>query len=337
MTQVNHSTFSCEKCLYKCSKQSEWVRHISTQKHIDDKKNATIVTQKAPQQFTCPNCSKHYSYRQGLSLHRKKCAATTFTCNCGKNYSTRSGLWKHHKADACIMHIAANPVTTTPIDSSLIDALIKENAEFKNVLIDVVKSNAEFQKQIMTEMHNHYERPPPVTINNSSHMHNSNNKTFNLQFFLNEECKDAMNIMDFVDSFSLQLSDLESVGKLGYVEGMSKIIINKLNELEVHKRPIHCSDAKRDIMHIKDNNRWEKESADNARIRRAIKYISKKNSNLLVEWSDAHPGSKHINDKANDDYMQLIVQAMGGSGDMNGNENKIIKKIAKEVLIDKII
>jgi hypothetical protein len=144
-----------------------------------------------------------------------------------------------------------------------------------------------------------------------------------------------MNIMDFVDSFTLQLSDLEDVSKQGYIDGISNIIVKKLNEMDVHKRPIHCSDAKREIMYVKDQNKWEKEEPSYARLRKAIKYISKKNSDLLSQWSEAHPASKNITSQTNTEYMQMIMQAMGGRGEIIENENKIIKKIARTVLIEK--
>jgi hypothetical protein len=192
-----------------------------------------------------------------------------------------------------------------------------------------MKSNSELQKQMLEVCKN-------GIVNNSTINSHNNNKTFNLQFFLNETCKDAMNIMDFVDSFTLQLADLESVSQQGYVDGISNIIMKKLNELDVHKRPIHCSDAKREIMYVKDQNQWAKEEPGYAKLRKAIKYISKKNSDLLGKWSDANPASKNITTQTNTDYMQMILQAMGGRGEIGENENKIIKKIAKIVLIEKI-
>ena len=166
-------------------------------------------------------------------------------------------------------------------------------------------------------------------------MNNSHNKTFNLNVFLNEDCKDAMNLMDFVDSFDLKLSDLESVGDLGYVEGLSQIIIKKLNEMDIHKRPIHCSDAKRETLHIKEHNKWERETANYDKLRRAIKRISKKNSDLLLDWKDAHPNSQFSDNRHNDKYLHMIIESMGGSTetDIRVRENKIIKKIAKQVLI----
>ena len=153
---------------------------------------------------------------------------------------------------------------------------------------------------------------------------------------VNETCKDAMNIMDFVDSLKIQISDLEDVGKLGFVEGISNIIVKNLKALDVHKRPVHCSDSKREIMYIKDENKWEKENDDKKRLRKAIKRVANKNSKLLPEFREKYPDCNKSVSKYSDQYNKLIIEAMGGLGDNDlEKENKIIKKIAKEVTIDK--
>jgi hypothetical protein len=305
-TPKNAAKFYCEKCDFKCSKNSDYSRHILTPKH-NNAKNAN--TKDAD--YICDVCSNEFKHASSLSRHKKKCKA-------------------QHKEK----NIEMSPILDQP---EIIDFLINENKEFKNenkefknVIIDLMKSNSELQKQMLEVCKTSAYQT--THINNHS---NSHNKTFNLQFFLNETCKDAMNIMDFVDSFTLQLSDLEDVSKQGYVDGISNIIMKKLNELDVHKRPIHCSDAKREIMYVKDQNKWEKEDLGYAKLRKAIKYISKKNSDLLGQWSEAHPASKNITTQTNTEYMKMIVQAMGGRGEIGENESKIIKKIARTVLIEK--
>jgi hypothetical protein len=173
-------------------------------------------------------------------------------------------------------------------------------------------------------------------INNNNGNINSNNKTFNLNVFLNEQCKDAMNIMDFVDSLKLQLSDLENVGKLGFVEGISNIIVKNLKALDVHKRPVHCSDSKREVMYVKDENKWEKENDEKLKLRKVIKHIAHKNSKLIPEFRAKYPDCGKSDSNKSDQYNKLVIEAMGGSGNEDiDNENKIIKKIAKEVIIDK--
>jgi hypothetical protein len=301
ITQKSASKFYCETCDFKCCKNSDYSRHILTPKH-NKAKNANPKNA----DYICDGCRNEFKHASSLSRHKKKCK---------------------------VQCIELSPNLDNP---EIIEFLMNENKEFKNenkefknVIIDLMKSNSELQKQMLEVCKN-------GIVNNSTINSHNNNKTFNLQFFLNETCKDAMNIMDFVDSFTLQLADLESVSQQGYVDGISNIIMKKLNELDVHKRPIHCSDAKREIMYVKDQNQWAKEEPGYAKLRKAIKYISKKNSDLLGKWSDANPASKNITTQTNTDYMQMILQAMGGRGEIGENENKIIKKIAKIVLIEKI-
>ena len=203
--------------------------------------------------------------------------------------------------------------------------LINEHIDFKNILIELVKSNTELQKQMLEVCKNRN-----TTINS-----NNNNKTFNMQVFLNEKCKDAMNIMEFVDSMNLQLSDLEELGELGYVEGISRQMIRKLSELDVYKRPIHCSDLKRETVYIRDNGVWEKETITYDKLRKAIKYVTIKNGYLLEPWRIAHPQCMNNQHPLNDVYLRIMNQAMGGKGEFADSENKIIKKITKVITIDK--
>ena len=147
-----------------------------------------------------------------------------------------------------------------------------------------------------------------------------------------------MNLMDFVDSLKLQLSDLESVGKLGFVEGISNIIIKNLKALDIHKRPVHCSDSKREVMYIKDEDKWEKENEEKNRLRKAIKYVAHKNTKILPEFKAKYPDCGKSESKQLEQYNKLVIEAMGGRGDNDiEKENKIIKNIAKEVVIDKNI
>jgi hypothetical protein len=166
-------------------------------------------------------------------------------------------------------------------------------------------------------------------------MNNCNNKTFNMQVFLNEKCKDAMNLSDFVNSMILDFSDLEELGELGYVEGISRQMVRKLNEMDVYKRPIHCSDLKRETMYVRDDDVWEKETELYDKLRKAIKYITKKNGDLMIPWRDAHPQCMNLQHPLNDTYLGIMNQAMGGKGEFFDSESKIIRKISKSVTIDK--
>ena len=237
-------------------------------------------------------------------------------CNCGKEYSTRQSLF-NHKKKCSYMNKSFNT---------------NEGLNEKEVIMTLLQQNNQLQNQIIELCR---ERNV-TTINNNIGNVNSHNKTFNLNVFLNETCKDAMNITDFVDSLKIQLSDLESVGKLGYIEGISNIIVRNLKALDIHKRPVHCSDSKREVMYIKDEDKWEKENEEKHKLRKAIKKIANKNSRLLPKFKEKHPDCGKSESVFSDQYNKIIIEAMGGSGDDDvEKENKIIRKIAKEVTIDK--
>jgi hypothetical protein len=243
--------------------------------------------------------AKHKSVTFGDNLHQ---ITSNHTCtNCNKTFNSRNGLWSHKKKCFGTTH-------------DLITYLMKENGELKSMIMDVCKTN---------------------TTTNNVITNNSNNKTFNLSVFLNEQCKDAMNMKDFVDSIQLQYSDLENVGRLGFVNGISDIIIKNLKALDIHKRPVHCADLKREIMYVKDENQWKKEE-DNTKIRRAIKCIAQKNSKNLVLFKQKHPDCLQGDSRSSDRYNKLMVEAFGGGKtDDATNEDKIIRRISKEVTIDK--
>jgi hypothetical protein len=299
ITSPINNKFSCEKCDFTCSKKGDWKRHLITIKHerMYNVTNNDELLHKNIKENICNNCFKKYNSRNGLWSHKKRC------------------------------NISENIVIEKP---DIVELLINENKDFKNVILDLVKNNTDLQKQMLEICRNNN------TTNNTINNNNSHNKTFNLQFFLNEQCKDAMNIMDFVNTFQLQFSDLERIGEVGYVEGISSIIINKLNEMDIYKRPIHCSDAKREIMYVKDNDVWDKDNETNDKIRLAIRYISKKNSELVIPWRDLHPGVRNYDHRLNDTYQEIIIQSIGGKNTTTEDgETKIIRKISKMVLINK--
>ena len=292
--------FICNACDFKCCKKSNYVKHCSTRKHttsVNGYKNDMKKEQKMPQK-----------------------------CECGKEYNYHSGLWRHKKK---CNYLETNSNVETNNDKSnkneKIELLINENIDFKNIILELVKSNTELQKQMLDVCKN---------SNSTINSHN-NNKTFNMQVFLNEQCKDAMNIMDFANSMTLEFSDLEELGELGYVEGISRQMVRKLSEMDVYKRPIHCSDLKRETMYVRDDNVWEKETETYENLRKAIKYITKKNGDLMIPWRNAHPQCMNLQHPLNDKYLGIMNQAMGGKGEFAESESKIIKKITKCVLIDK--
>jgi hypothetical protein len=232
---------------------------------------------------------------------------------CNKIYKSLSGLWKHNKK--CLNIETIEKQNEIKMLTELVKDVVKQNQELTNKLVDICKNNS--------------------NTNISNNNINSHNKTFNLQFFLNETCKDAMNIMDFVDSIKLQLTDLEKVGKNGFVEGISDIIIKKLNSLDETKRPVHCTDTKREVMYVKDEDKWEKENETKVKLRKAIKHVAHKNTKMLSEFRIKNPDCLKSTSKVSDQYNKLVMEAMGGKGDNDlEKEDKIIKNIAKQVTID---
>ena len=294
--------FYCEFCDYKCSKKSSWGQHLLTAKHLKAKNGLMPANKK----YACEKCTIEFTHQSSYCRHKKKCIHTDFgTIFCSHNAAFDDTKNKNN----------------IELLTHLIETQMKENKELREILQE--------QNKIMMKMSEN-----TSTVTNI----NSNNKTFNLNVFLNEHCKDAMNIMDFVDSLKLQLSDLENVGKLGFVEGISNIIVKKLKEMDIHKRPVHCSDSKREVMYVKDENKWERENNEKVKLRKAIKHIAHKNSKLIPEFRAKYPDCGKSNSKYSDQFNKLVIEAMGGSGNEDiENENKIIKNIAKEVTIIKNI
>ena len=252
------------------------------------------------------------------TLDNAKSAKPYICNNCEKEYNDRAGLWRHKKK-VCDKNIInnGNIVKDDISDKELIVMLLKQNSQ-------LIEQNAEITKN--------------GVYNSISHNtnYNSHNKTFNLQFFLNETCKDAMNIMDFVDSIKLQLSDLEKVGKIGYVEGITNIINENLKALDITQRPVHCTDKKREVLYVKDENKWEKENESKTKIRKAIKYIAHKNSKLIPLFKEMHPDCGKSISKYSDQFNKIVIEAMGGPGDNDiEKENKIIANISKNVILNK--
>jgi hypothetical protein len=316
-TPKNARKFICENCDFGCCKQSDWNRHLMTSKHQNGKKNG-----------------KNGKNGNEITPNDK------YVCECGKYYSHQSGLVRHKKAQFCAKnatdHNNFNDVNSL---TNLVLEVVKQNKELVTLNTELTVKTSEAYKQNQELTNRLVEMCGNTTNNTQINNSNSfnNNKTFNLNVFLNETCKDAMNITEFVDSLQLQLSDLEEVGKLGFVEGISKIIVKNLKALDVHKRPVHCADKKREVIYIKDDDKWEKENEQKVKLRKAIKTVAYKNEKLLPKFKDLHPGCNYSDSKYADHYSKLVIEALGGSGNNDiEKQDKIIKNIAKEIVIDKI-
>jgi len=299
--------FVCEKCDFSSSNKKDYNRHLQTIKH----KNAVS---------------------QCFSIESDPKNPTAYKCNCGKSYKDNSGLWRHKK------NCNKEPVAT---EVTVIENNKKEDeiAALKEIMHYLMKENSEMKNMMLEQQSTILEVVKNGTMNNSHNTThtNSHNKAFNLNFFLNETCKEAMNIGEFVDSLKIQLSDLEKVGESGYIEGISSIIVKNLKELDITKRPVHCTDKKRETIYIKDNNIWEKDE-DKTHMHKLIKKVAFKNVNMFAKFREKHPDCMEYHSKHNDKYHKIVYESMGGKGDDDDIKNeKIIKNILKEVVVDKNI
>ncbi len=275
----NAEEFDCKICAFKCSKKSNFEKHLLTDKHIN-RTYLNVLEHKNAKMYHCKNCNKEYTARNSLWYHEKKCMV---------NF----------------------PSTKIENKEELFTYLMKENEELKEMIKEVIKNGT----------HN--------TINNTT-----NKNKFNLNFFLNETCKDALNITDFINNINPKLKDLENTAKNGYVSGISNIIIKELKNMDISKRPIHCSDLKRETLYVKDNDAWEKENEEKIKLKKAIKEVANKNIKKIPDWLKEHPHHKDYNHSDNDDYMNLLTSCMAGE---NNDEEmgQIIKNLSKEVVIEK--
>ena len=296
---------------------------------------ATDHTLKNSVEFYCDSCDfvtckkNDFLRHEQTQKHIRNNSATfsnnfatekTLICEfCNKTYKDRTGLWRHKKL--CNAHenkvLLDEPPQINELDElkGFMNYLMKENSEMKSMMMEVIKNG--------------------TTQNSHNTTTNSHNKAFNLNFFLNETCKDAMNITDFVESIKLQLSDLEKVGELGYVEGISNIIVKNLKDLDVTQRPVHCTDKKRETMYIKDEDKWEKDE-ERQKMHKLVRRVADKNARMLPKFKEAHPDCTKSASRYSDQYNKIIMEAMGGRGDDDfEKEEKIIKRVSKEVIVEK--
>ena len=289
--------FSCVLCDYFTCKNADFKKHLLTLKH-QKRENETLLKQNETN--LSPNVANKYS-----------CLL------CGLIFNSRTTLWRHKKQCNAETNDKRNYVndSRTTSDKELILMLVKQNTE----LMEILKNGT-----------NH-----TTNMNTNTNCMN-NNKTFNLQFFLNETCKDAMNINDFVESVKVQLCDLERMGEVGYIEGLSNIITTNLKCLDVTERPVHCTDKKRETIYIKDNDKWEKEDDKKTKFRKAIKQIASKNYKLLPAYREKYPGCQYAESKHGDKYNKMMIEVYGGMGENEmEKENKIIHNVSKDILISK--
>ena len=300
-TPKNAKKNICENCDFKCSKLSDWNRHLLTSKHLR-LTNTNDITPKN---------------------------ADILECICGKNYKHMSSLCKHKKICSDVKQYNNSNSNELPLsqddkigdNQNLVQYLLKENSDFKNLIMELVK------KEYMNNTNN---------INNTTNNVNSNN-SFNLNVFLNDTCKGAMNMSEFVNTIAIQMSDLENFAHMDYANGVSKILLKNLNNLETNQRPIHCTDLKRETVYIKENDCWTKETDEKQNLKKAIKQIAFKNIKHINEWVKENPGCQDPRTKQNVKYNKIVMNSMSGGTieEQEDNIEKIVKNVTKAVTIDK--
>jgi hypothetical protein len=308
-SENSENIFYCEKCDYKCSKKQHFKQHLLTSKHKNDMKNDKKISENSEDLYKC-ECGKKYSHQSNLSRHIKKCAKFQKLNEENISFTTEE--------------IEEKSEEENPMNATMILELLKQNNEFKELIIEQNKKILE----LVTSSN--------VTNNNNITNNTTNNNKFNLNIFLNEKCKDAFNITDFINGIDVGFKDFENFGRLGYISSISNIFIRELKGLDVYKRPIHCSDLKREVIHVKDNNTWIKDE-EKQQMKRAIKLIEHKNVKLIPDWVKANPDSQDYSSKKHDEYNKMLDNVMGEMEDEDNERNyeKIIRNVAKEILIDK--
>ena len=313
---------SCEYCKYNCKKQSDLDKHLATTKHKLNTNNLKLTDT-----YFCNVCKHSFKSYSGLWHHKKKYHSQDKKEH-GEHGYGEHGYGEHEYGEH---EYGEKDIKGEPSLATMFLEMMKQNEEFKQLLIEQNKQNQELQKQVVE-----IASTANNNITNNTCISNTTNNKFNLTLFLNETCKDAMNIQEFIDYVTVQHSDFENFGKMGYVEALTRIFLRNLMELEVHRRPIHCSDLKREVLYVKDNNVWVSD-VTREKLIRTIKYIANKNVKQIPGWMDKNPDSKNTQTKLHDKYMRMLCFSMGAKTEEEDQEyyKKIIRNVAKEVCIDK--
>jgi hypothetical protein len=292
------SGFNCVKCNYFTRFKRDYNKHLKTKKH-----NYANLEQNINQ---CPFCNKTYSSSSNLWKHKKNCNNELI----------------NNKSDESLQELKQDKPKEQN-QSEMIYELIKQNKELQVFLMEQNNKIMELTKN-------------QTTIINQNNTTNNNNQ-FNLNFFLNEQCKNALNIQDFLDNIQLNVADIEATGRLGYVNGISRILINKLKELDVYTRPLHCTDYKRETIYIKDKDIWEKEPNEKPKLKQIVKIVAKKNLRQLPAWQEENPDFKEVATAKNDEFVKISLSCLGSSTpeDDERDTNKILRNVLKEVIVEK--
>ena len=303
--------FNCEICQYKTSKKTDYDRHILTKKHVS-KMYPKMETKKTIE-FLCSHCNKIYKNRTGLWKHKQKCKKNSDNCD-----------------EQNISDIMSTEVVLQ---------LLQQNQEFKQLLIEQQHENQKQQtenQKLQTQLIEAVKLNGSTT-NNTIHNTTNNNQKFNLNFFLNTTCKDAMNMSEFIENMEVNFKDIENIGKNGYVSGMTDMIVSRIKELDITKRPMHCTDLKRETMYIKDNNEWTKDTPENTKLHQMIDYMAKQNYAKMPLWRQRNPECLDSDHPKYDFCIKMMRNMLGDVGaEQVRLDNKVIKNLSRHIFVDKV-
>ena len=315
--------FKCEKCNFECSNKYDYNKHLGTAKH-------NKIHEKTQKLYKCIICNQQYKFHSGLWKHRQSCK---------KQHIIQSNNTIDIPDHNEVTNVNIN--TNIGIDSHAVIMLLKQNDEFKSLMLEqytqlqeTSKQNIELQRQLVDAVKNNTSSITNVT--NHNHNTTNNNQKFNLNFFLNDTCKDAMNITDFLRNFDIHIDELEYIGNHGYVNGMTKMIMDRLKGMDITKRPIHCTDIKRETMYIKDKDEWSKDTDELSKLRKILGRISMNNYRAVPEWKTAHPECEEMDSRDYNFCYKMMRVILGDVEDEQIKlDNKIIKTLAKDLFVNK--
>jgi hypothetical protein len=359
--QKTHPNYTCKICDYTTCRHQDYSRHILTVKHKNSEKNNTLETlgnreiSKSAPNFYCENCDYYCNLKSNYKKHlttekhihnMNNVNHTTvedtkikiLNCEvCNKEYLNNSGLWKHKKKCLVLENKPEVLDSKKELTNEVPEPDMKPPILTVELFMDLMKQNKELQNCLMESHNKIVELSKNSGTVNTNCNNNNNNNQFNLNFFLNETCKNAMNIQDFIQSIKLTTQDFETTGRIGFVDGISRIFINELKRLEVERRPLHCTDMKRETVYVKDNDTWEKENLEKKKLKWAINSIAQLNLNQVQQWQQEYPECRENNTVANTRFNEMAMIALGGFGDEQVKKfnDKIVKNVLKEVVISR--
>jgi hypothetical protein len=324
----NEKKYTCNYCNYNTCVKNDYNKHLITKKHMKNEKKSNGTNEIVDIIFKCENCCKEFTLYNSYWKHRSRICKKKVDTNIVSDQTNSVPITRtNNKSNANSNTIDNNTAIEILKQNS---ELVTKNTELYNVVIEICKENKELHKLIAEQSKNN------IVTNNITN--NTINNQFNLNFFLNEQCKDAINIDMFLNELVISVADYEQTSKIGYVENISRILINGLKQLDVYKRPIHCTDIKRDTIYIKDNNKWEKDTENNEKITKVVKDVAERNFKTFPKWAELHPNFKELDTVENKQFHELYEKSLGSQTE-NGlakDHDKIIKNVLKTVTIDEV-